>query len=147
MLNDLIGKTFGRLTVKDISTPRRYNKNIQQMLECVCSCGADNVIVQKTHLKNGYVKSCGCLWREQIKKGRDMKIVADKQKIIDNKTLLPLSVVQEFIKANKIKKITENTGLDYKTIRSVRDAKMCDLNINSSSVDKIAKMILEERNA
>ena len=145
MLNDLIGKTFDRLTVKDISEPRRYNKNVQQMLECVCSCGSDNVIVQKTHLTNGYVKSCGCLWREKIKKGREMKVINDKQKIIDNKTLLPLSVVQEFIKSNKIKDIIDATGLDYKTIRAVRYAKICNLNIKSASIDKIAKIILEER--
>lgn len=58
-LIDLTGKTFGRLTVQD-KAPRTY----QTMWECVCSCGARDVVVSGINLRTGHTASCGCLRTE-----------------------------------------------------------------------------------
>lgn len=63
---DLVGKTFGRLTVVALSAelrPFRYG-NAKRPWECRCACGRTTYVV--THeLKRGKVRSCGCLRNEQ----------------------------------------------------------------------------------
>ena len=66
VLQDLTGKTFGRLTVI-----RRAENNIlpsgqrQTMWLCKCSCGNNkDIIVRGADLKNGHTLSCGCLKKE-----------------------------------------------------------------------------------
>ena len=58
---DLVGKTFGRLTVvrkaEDYISPR--GNRASSRWECICDCGNTNV-VSGGYLKNGRVKSCGC---------------------------------------------------------------------------------------
>lgn len=60
---DLIGKRFGRLTVID----KKYLiKSGRKRLywECVCDCG-EKVEARTDSLKRGFVRSCGCLKKEQ----------------------------------------------------------------------------------
>jgi hypothetical protein len=60
---DLTGQTFNRLTV----LKRIYKENDKRTYwECRCLCG--NIkIIRQDWLKNGLIKSCGCLHIEQLK--------------------------------------------------------------------------------
>lgn len=66
IIEDLTGKTFGRLFVlergKDVFT-RGGNKKISW--KCVCECGT-NLFVTSGELRSGDTKSCGCLNREKV---------------------------------------------------------------------------------
>ena len=53
---DLRGMTFGRLTV----IQREQNVNGRTAWLCRCSCGKEKIVITK-YLKNGSVRSCGCL--------------------------------------------------------------------------------------
>lgn len=57
---DLVGQTFGRLTVvRKADSVVKYGR-LNKMWECACACG--NVVeVREPDLLNGSVKSCGCL--------------------------------------------------------------------------------------
>ena len=59
-MRDLIGKTFGRLTVTGIIKGKRQ-------AECVCSCECGAVrCVPPYKLKSGHTQSCGCIQRERL---------------------------------------------------------------------------------
>ncbi len=60
-MDDLIGRTFSRLTV----VARTVNFNHSVRYECLCVCGK-TVIAYKSMLVSGKHKSCGCLKRERI---------------------------------------------------------------------------------
>ncbi|AQG74085.1 hypothetical protein AWJ15_14425 [Lacticaseibacillus rhamnosus] len=61
---DLTGQRFGRLVaIKDAG----YTKNRSRVWECKCDCG-NTAFVKAGHLKNGNVKSCGCLLAESYRK-------------------------------------------------------------------------------
>lgn len=62
-LIDLKGQTFNRLTV--IQDNKREKGNV--IWQCKCSCG-NIVFASSARLKNGSVKSCGCLKIEKITK-------------------------------------------------------------------------------
>lgn len=63
----MIGKTFGRLTV--LSECKQRNKHGKIVYKCECECG--NIVYAHGHLlRNGGVKSCGCLLKENMSKGR-----------------------------------------------------------------------------
>jgi hypothetical protein len=55
--NDLTGKRFGKLTVKELSGK---NKNRRCLWLCLCDCGKEKVILGN-QLTNKFTKSCGCL--------------------------------------------------------------------------------------
>jgi hypothetical protein len=59
---------FGKLTVIKEVEPRITAKGIKERrVECICDCGnLKNVMISR--LKNGLVKSCGCLQKEIIRK-------------------------------------------------------------------------------
>ena len=62
--SNLIGQKFGRLTVIE----RLENtKDGQTRWLCQCECG-NKTSVRISNLKNGHVKSCGCLNRELTSK-------------------------------------------------------------------------------
>ena len=62
-IRDLTGEKFGRLTVvKRVKNSKSGNI----MWECKCECG-NTKIVAGGHLKNGSIKSCGCLNVELVK--------------------------------------------------------------------------------
>lgn len=55
-LDNLLGKTFGRLTV----TGRWVNHGTRAAWMCRCACSVE-VIVSGKNLRSGHTKSCGCL--------------------------------------------------------------------------------------
>lgn len=55
---DLHGKKFNKLTVVNISS--RKTRSSGTMWDCICECG-NTTTVRSNHLRNGIVKSCGCL--------------------------------------------------------------------------------------
>ena len=61
-MNDLTGKTFGRLTVLQLDT-EAITKNKKWI--CQCQCGAIKSI-QGSNLTSGLTQSCGCLHKEKI---------------------------------------------------------------------------------
>lgn len=63
-LIDLIGKIFGRLVV--IKRAGKNKWDIPKWL-CKCNCGNEKVILGSC-LKNGHIKSCGCLRRDTREK-------------------------------------------------------------------------------
>lgn len=58
MIKDLAGQRFGRLIVLET-----FRENNITYCKCRCDCGNEK-IVQNNNLKNGHVKSCGCLRKE-----------------------------------------------------------------------------------
>lgn len=60
----MTGQVFGRLTVLGLSDLKN-SKNRSRLWVCVCTCG-NKVVKDTTHLKNGHVKSCGCLQKEHM---------------------------------------------------------------------------------
>lgn len=60
--DDLKGKKFGKLTVKEFVETR--NRNAYWL--CECSCGNEKVI-SSCSLKTGHTKSCGCIFKETMK--------------------------------------------------------------------------------
>lgn len=76
---DLTGKKFGRLTVIE-QTDDYINPNGSHYARwlCLCDCGNSNSVkVRGTSLKNGSVKSCGCLQRENTSKANEKENVWD----------------------------------------------------------------------
>ena len=71
---DLSGQKFGRLTVVEYAGKNKYNRT--QWL-CRCDCGNDK-IVSSNSLNSGKTKSCGCLWKEQVKKSNSIDIIGEK---------------------------------------------------------------------
>jgi len=61
---EIIGKKYGRLTVLQISKKRSSNK--AYLYKCQCQCGKI-IYVRLSHLKDGDIKSCGCLFDENSK--------------------------------------------------------------------------------
>lgn len=60
---DLIGRTFGRLTVKERIKIRRDNGKSAILWICVCDCGSFSSVPTE-RLTSGETRSCGCLARE-----------------------------------------------------------------------------------
>lgn len=76
--NDLIGKTFGRLTV--IEKTEKRTKSRQIIWKCKCECGSECEI-RGDSLIRGLTQSCGCLQREKAKKiGEQCAIDISNQK-------------------------------------------------------------------
>ena len=61
----MIGKTFGRLTV--LEQAEALKKERQACYLCSCKCGK-KITVRGTSLRNGQTASCGCLRAENTKK-------------------------------------------------------------------------------
>lgn len=68
---NLVGKTFGRLTVVDASAPVKCTGGYRTVWVCRCECG--NVVkVKANSLLNKNTKSCGCLRKDcQRENGRN----------------------------------------------------------------------------
>lgn len=60
-INDISGKSFGRLVV--ISDSGKRAKSGDVIWSCLCSCGNTKEVIS-TNLKHGKTKSCGCLAKE-----------------------------------------------------------------------------------
>jgi len=59
-MHDLIGRTFGRLTVTGIVKGKR-----QSECACICECG-ETRFVPPYKLKSGHTQSCGCIQKESL---------------------------------------------------------------------------------
>lgn len=55
---DLSGQKYGHLTVDFMINPGKYKRT---KCSCTCDCGSTGVIVQANHIKDGSIKSCGCM--------------------------------------------------------------------------------------
>jgi hypothetical protein len=62
---DLVGKNFGKLIVKYDTGRRSHGINGNVIWRCACDCGRETD-VSSGNLKNGEVKSCGCLSESYI---------------------------------------------------------------------------------
>ncbi len=60
-MKNLIGKTYGRLTVISYSEKNKYNRS---MWLYKCECG-NSKIISSNSLQQGHTKSCGCLDKEK----------------------------------------------------------------------------------
>ena len=76
--DDMIGKTFGKLTVLESAPPRE--KNCKAYL-CQCECG-NTKIVSGYHLKRGSTKSCGCLVSKDLTNKRVGRLTVIKRAYI-----------------------------------------------------------------
>lgn len=58
MKENIIGKSFGKLTILEVTktSPRKH-------FLCQCSCG-NKAVVKESSIKSGKTKSCGCLRKE-----------------------------------------------------------------------------------
>ena len=85
---DIIGQTFGELTVISESQDRKYGNKNQYYVLCNCSCGNTDIPAYPSELSFGQKTSCGCIrgrngsshkkaeWgmsKEQIKSCQDLK--------------------------------------------------------------------------
>lgn len=59
---DLVGQTFRLLTV--VGRDEGLGPRSESLWQCTCECGG-RAIVTSTRLRNGHVKSCGCLKRRR----------------------------------------------------------------------------------
>jgi 5-methylcytosine-specific restriction endonuclease McrA len=65
---DITGRRFGKLVVKEVTDTKTKDGRYRWL--CLCDCGKEK-LVAGTHLKNGSVKSCGCLASNSRKKIKD----------------------------------------------------------------------------
>ena len=79
---DLTGNTYGRLTV--LGDVGKRTKNGKVLWHCLCECGRVT-FVRGDHLKNGEIRSCGCLNEEKNhKRFKDLSNTeTDNFKVID----------------------------------------------------------------
>ena len=66
-LDNLTGKEFGRLFVIKRSYTKQYNGGTIVYWACKCDCGNETT-VKTSHLKDGKIRSCGCLEKENLNK-------------------------------------------------------------------------------
>ena len=64
-MEDIIGKTFGKLHVLNLEYKKQTYVNgkkdgFKKYYACICACGC-KTIVERSKLINGHTKSCGCL--------------------------------------------------------------------------------------
>lgn len=77
--NAMIGQKFGKLTVIEFD----HTENHRKYWKCKCDCG--NIkIARQEHLKEGKVKSCGCIRRGRPQTIAKVKVAPVKAKKQDN---------------------------------------------------------------
>lgn len=81
--DELIGKVFGRLTIKSIAPSRPKHRKVV----CQCTCGSEKEFLL-LNLLNGYTKSCGCLSKEltieRSKCENTYEVIGGVTKVFDN---------------------------------------------------------------
>lgn len=90
---NLIGQTFGRLTV--IEKSNKTNAARQTYWKCKCICG-NECEVSTSHLRSGHTQSCGCLGKQRAKENGKQNLIN-----IIGKTfgyLLVLERIDDYIK-------------------------------------------------
>ena len=75
---DLVGKRFGNLLVlKRIENHITSGGNVHHKYLCRCDCG-NEIEVQGNLLRNGNVKSCGCMTKEYIRKAKQLDLIGKR---------------------------------------------------------------------
>jgi hypothetical protein len=69
LAQNLAGKRFGRLLVSDQWLHRKSRMSVTVHWRCDCDCGASTV-VPAVSLVHGHTRSCGCLYREDLRTRR-----------------------------------------------------------------------------
>jgi len=82
---DLTGQTFGRLKVIEYAG---NNKECRALWLCVCLNDGNEIVVLGKLLRNGHVKSCGCLHREILRK----RNISSKGKVLSEETKRKISI-------------------------------------------------------
>lgn len=85
---DIVGLKFNRLTVIQEEEPHTFpNGSKRRRFLCKCDCG-NEVSVLLCNLRNGLVKSCGCLQKEQASKAQrkfnKYEVCGEITKVIDS---------------------------------------------------------------
>lgn len=73
--NNLIGQSFGRLTV--IQRYPENDKHGNSRWDCVCSCTGKIVVVRRMSLVSGDTTSCGCIQSELLKSAKTTHGLSD----------------------------------------------------------------------
>ncbi len=70
VLNEAIGKKFGRLTIVEKGTEDGY---------CICKCDCGNIKeIYFQNIKNGKTQSCGCLQKERVKETLEIDLTGQR---------------------------------------------------------------------
>lgn len=99
--DELIGKTFGRLTVqKDGHRTKRVGikQNHVKEWRCLCKCG-NETYVTTGHITTGHTNSCGC-WAKENSRKLAYKYLAGKKKVSPNGSLPPRKTAQGYVKVH-----------------------------------------------
>ena len=87
---DIIGKTFGELTVRAISENREWgNKNVYHVL-CDCSCGKKDVPAYPSSLTHGNKISCGHVRDSGSNRWKDKRDIFDTNRFDKQQTAVCL---------------------------------------------------------
>lgn len=118
MINDLLGKSFGLLTV--LSVDHRQGRRLYW--KCKCSCG-NEVAVRSDQLVRGITKSCGCL---QKKLGLQKTINRLIGKVFGNLTVVSFVEKRGANNYVKVRCICGNEEIvNEKFLRTVSECSLC----------------------
>jgi hypothetical protein len=62
-INDMVGKTFGKLYVIRRAVKEDGRKDFKLEVLCSCACGAPDKFIRAGNILRGLTKACGCLPR------------------------------------------------------------------------------------
>ena len=89
---DMLGKTFGYLTVIEETEKRTANRSI--IWKCRCKCG-NECEVDGYSLRKGNTKSCGCLQKEKVSQMMKEKYKKYREENIINQKFDMLTVIKD----------------------------------------------------
>ena len=155
---DLVGQRFGRLVVVEKTNIRSSNGEISW--ECLCDCGNKHSVFT-SNIRQGNVKSCGCLRKEKAaKKIKSKKMVENHEKFLQNDTVeigTRISTLTHGLRSDNISGIrgvswrkSDGTWLASLTIKGVRvlntrfKNKQDAINARKEAEEKYFKPILEK---
>jgi hypothetical protein len=80
-LKSLVGEKYGKLTILHEGEPLLAKNSYAIIRKWVCKCECGNTIsVRQDSLRSGNTRSCGCLRKIGVKKGKNNSHEAKKQK-------------------------------------------------------------------
>lgn len=69
-----IGDKFEKLIVREIIFQTQKDGGKRKRFVCDCSCGNKGIITTSARLRGGHTKSCGCIFKDIVTKGRDSNL-------------------------------------------------------------------------
>lgn len=104
---DLTGRVFGKLTVLEWDSTRRYNT----FWKCTCECGKENLYISGKDLKKGKSASCGC---KKVNNKRGMENHKSKCILQMNKeTNQYINIYESILIASKKTNVKPSAIYDY----------------------------------